>query len=379
MLLKYGASNFFCFKEGVEISFKLNDNCPISISNGKSYTNVICVKGANGSGKTNALKILSTFADFCSNSFAKKPDERIKIEPFFYNSEPTEFYIEFLINNVEYRYEIELTGESVISEKIFRKKRKSVLIVERINNELVDPIREFDELKIVKLRSNASLISTANQYEISCMKPIYLFFTTIISNIDFFGLNNFEPELSSISKFYYDNPDFFEFAKEIICKCDLGVDNIVIDKKEAVDGEETYMPFFLHKYQGEEKVLTYFTQSNGTQTLYFNLFRYKMVLLMGGILVLDEFDINLHPHILPVLMNLFTNPVINKNDSQLIFTTHNAEIMNVMGKYRTFLINKEDNESYGYRLDEIPGDIIRNDRLISPIYNDGKIGGVPKL
>jgi hypothetical protein len=43
------------------------------------------------------------------------------------------------------------------------------------------------------------------------------------------------------------------------------------------------------------------------------------------------------------------------------------------------LVNKEDNESFAYRLDEIPGDILRNDRPILPAYNDGKIGGIPKL
>jgi hypothetical protein len=53
--------------------------------------------------------------------------------------------------------------------------------------------------------------------------------------------------------------------------------------------------------------------------------------------------------------------------------------MDFLGRYRTILVNKENNESYGYRLDEISGDIIRNDRPISPAYNAGKIGGVPHV
>ena len=40
-------------------------------------------------------------------------------------------------------------------------------------------------------------------------------------------------------------------------------------------------------------------------------------------------------------------------------------------------MNKEDNESYCYRLDEITGSMIRNDRQITPLYLDGKIGGIP--
>jgi uncharacterized protein len=53
--------------------------------------------------------------------------------------------------------------------------------------------------------------------------------------------------------------------------------------------------------------------------------------------------------------------------------------MDTLSKYRTILISKEENESYLYRLDEIQGDILRNDRAISSIYKAGKIGGVPKV
>ena len=96
-------------------------------------------------------------------------------------------------------------------------------------------------------------------------------------------------------------------------------------------------------------------------------------------LVIDEFDINLHPDLLPMLVEFFESPQKNIKNSQLMFTTHNSEIMDVLSKYRTVLVNKENNESYLYRLDEIDGDIIRNDRPLSPVYNSGKIGGKPKL
>jgi hypothetical protein len=50
-----------------------------------------------------------------------------------------------------------------------------------------------------------------------------------------------------------------------------------------------------------------------------------------------------------------------------------------LGKYRTVLVNKEDNESYAYRLDELPGELVRNYRSIVSPYNKGHLGGVPKL
>ena len=104
-----------------------------------------------------------------------------------------------------------------------------------------------------------------------------------------------------------------------------------------------------------------------------------MALEQGGVLLLDEFDINLHPNLLPMLINLFDDPEKNLNNAQMIFSTHDTAIMDRLGKYRTYLVNKENNESFGYRLDEIPGDILRNDRPVSSPYRNGKVGGVPKV
>ena len=43
-------------------------------------------------------------------------------------------------------------------------------------------------------------------------------------------------------------------------------------------------------------------ESRGTQALFCKLNNYFEVLNTGGVLVLDEFDINLHPDILPHLL-----------------------------------------------------------------------------
>ncbi|GAB7141142.1 hypothetical protein RsTz2092_11050 [Deferribacterales bacterium RsTz2092] len=46
MLLRFGVKNFFCFREWMEIDF----------TNDSGVANLICLKGANASGKTNAIK-----------------------------------------------------------------------------------------------------------------------------------------------------------------------------------------------------------------------------------------------------------------------------------------------------------------------------------
>jgi maltooligosyltrehalose synthase len=82
---------------------------------------------------------------------------------------------------------------------------------------------------------------------------------------------------------------------------------------------------------------------------------------------------------LPKLLDLFDSPETNTKDAQFIFTSHITEVLEKLSKYRTYLVNKEENECYCYRLDEIGGDILRHGRAITPLYNEGKIGGVPNL
>jgi AAA15 family ATPase/GTPase len=379
MILEYGVKNFCCFKEWIDISFKVSANCPDLICHDKPVTNILCVKGANGSGKTNALKALSFLVEFCKNSFSYKPDAKIPLETFFYNVDPTEFFLEFVSNDITYRYELVLSEKEIISETFYRKHARFTKIVERKGIKLVKCAKDYKELEVVKLRSNASLISTAHQYEISVFNPIYDFFNKIVTNVNFFGHLGENIEVEKASEFYHDHNYIFEFVKELILKFDSGIRDIELKTTERDDGVTEYSPLFSYDIEDKKKYLTYLSQSSGTKSLYLQLASYKAVLDAGGVLVLDEFDTKLHPHILPILLKIFTDIKSNKDKAQLIFSTHNAEILDILGKYRTYLINKEDNESYGYRLDEIPGDIIRNDRPLMPIYNSGKIGGVPKI
>ncbi len=384
MILSYGIKNFSSFKEGVVVSFELKTNSAKKVEGGSMASHVLCVNGANASGKTNLLKGLAFLADFCSNSFNSKPDEEIPFDPYFYSKEPTDFFVDFLMNDIKYRYECSMTTKKVLSEKIFRNLKKKSLLIEREENRIKFCVKEFREIcDIKKLRANASIISIANQHEISGIMPIYDFFDWIMSNVTYSGLSTkslqSKADENNITRFYKKNDALFTFVKNIIRKSDLGISDIKIKSHKDPDDKELFYPVFYHKNNKVNFPLLLTNESSGTKSLYLTLYRYWLILETGGLLVLDEFDLNLHPHLLPMLLEFFTNSKVNKNDAQMIFTTHNIETLNSMGKYRTFFVNKNDNECFGYRLDEIPGDLLRNDRDITPIYNSGKIGGVPRL
>ena len=202
MLLKYGAKNFACFLEGIEISLELGVKCPTKISKGKSVTNLLCIKGENGSGKTIALKILAFLKEFCCNSFNNEPDKEILIDSFFYNKDPIDIFCDFEFYGTKYRYEISLTDLRVISEKLSRKVNRLTTVFERRDNSLTYCIKEFEEFNKIKLRTNASIVSTAYQYELASVHPIYKFFNSIITNFTWYGRPGFSPSPRNIYQYY---------------------------------------------------------------------------------------------------------------------------------------------------------------------------------
>ena len=375
MIVRFGGKNFCSFKEGFEVDLSLREK--------NSITNVLAVKGANASGKTNVLKLVQFIQSFALNSFSNlKPDEKISVDSFFLNNEPIEMFIVFIQDGVEYKYELTLTQTEILSEVFSKKIKRETPIIERYKNEIIKTAKEYNELKLIKQRSNVSLLSMALQHDLNSVKHIAELFQLVRTNVYLLGRR--EQKLNdhdAISKFYHENLDIFKFVANVLKKSDLGIEDIEIleRKKDDLSEEIHYFPIFNFMIDNKKDFLTFYHQSSGTKALYLQLADYAVALFLGGTLVLDEFDVNLHPDLLPMLIDFFDNPEKNTKNAQLIFTTHNTEIMDKLGKYKVVFVNKKDNESFLYRLDEIPGDIIRNDRPISPVYNAGKIGGKPKI
>lgn len=379
MLQEFGFRNFFSFREGVSISLKLDANCPSHMANDSGFASAVGIKGANASGKTQLLKAFTFLANFCSKSFASDPQEGLLFRPFFDSKESSEFYVEFSVGDVVYRYELICTESEVVSEVLYQKRVKTVKIFERKANDIVFTTKKYAPLKLIKLRKNASIISTAHQYEFAELQPAYNFFNRVFTNVGYAGLRESKIDIKTVSKYLHGNADALKFVSSFIGECDTGIDAIRIHMSKGEAGEEEFFPIFSHKNERAVHAVTQLTESSGTKALYRDLPMYRIVLKNGGVMVIDEFDIHLHPHILPKLIGLFLNPTSNPKNAQLIFTTHDSKVLDLLGRYRVYLVNKRDNESFAFRLDEIPGDILRNDRSILPAYDDGKIGGVPRV
>ena len=381
MLLEFGARNFFSFREGFSVSFEVDGNCPKNISKGKPYVNVIGLKGANAAGKTNVLRALSFIRYLCTESYSSAPRSEIPFASFFGNTEETGLFCRFSIDNIAYLYEVELTKNEIISEKLSVDESDTILF-ERQNGKITITNNECKELEHLRLRNNVSVIHSAKQAEINSINKFFSFFNNIITNVTDYGLSKFLIDSSMICKDYRENPQLFEKVKKILKVADLGISDVKIGRSMAPTGQIEYYPVFVHDVNGKSYPVVAWYESTGTLKLFYDLALYYKALERGGVLLLDEFDINIHPALLPMLMDLFESDDKNPKNAQMIFSTHDTAVMDRLGKYRTYLVNKQNNESFGYRLDEIPGDILkgdlRNDRPISQWYRKGKLGGVPQ-
>ena len=381
MLLGYGAKNCWCFKDWLDINLRLNEDVPKDISLGRDYSLLLGYEGANASGKTNALKVFAFIADFAKNSFSYSTESSILFDSFFNNNNPSEFYVEFMdTDGLEYRYEAVLHKDHVEKELLFLvKSTMEEIYFERTNNEITINKLYDNENKII-LRNNASFISTLHQYGIQEINDVYDFFAKNIINVTYRGLRyEISMDIPLISKMYFHNQDALNFTKNLIQKFDTGISNITISYREDEKNNKIYFPIFLHENENTQYKLGIDSESTGTRALYINLLFYYQNLQSGGVLLLDEFDINLHPDILPHLIKLFTDSKSNPYNAQMIFTSVNPDNLDILGKYRSYLFEKDDGESFGYRLDEPDTNILKNDRKVSDPYRRHLLGGYPKI
>ena len=375
MLLSFGGRNFYSFKEDFDVSLEHKDE----------VLSILGIKGANASGKTNVVRALSYIRMFMYDSFSQiQPEEGMLCKSFFDGTDSTELYIHFKTGDIEYKYEIEFTQNFLIKEVLSRKESRWSTMIIREEQNIVECIKELDELKTINLnRTNASIISIAHQYGQKELEVFYSFSENIATNVNIEGkMTNNDHFLGykEVSKYYFKEKKLLDYIVKVLNIADTGISGIdIVETEDKITKKLMYEPLFHHKVCRKTYKLQYFNESSGTQLLYRQLGAYFTALKFGSVIAYDEFDIGLHPDISLMIIDWFENKKINKNGAQLIFTSHHSEVIDKLGKYRLVLVNKEDNESYLYRLDEIPGDILRPDRSIMPAYNSHKIGGRPKV
>lgn len=148
-------------------------------------------------------------------------------------------------------------------------------------------------------------------------------------------------------------------------------------KKNLVSG--------FHKYykEGKEdgfKALDFDEESEGTKALFWRGALILDKLEKGGILIFDELDNSLHPKLVKFLIKLFTHPLANPHNTQVILATHEVTLLD-RDLFRTDQIwiteKNEQGETELFSVQDFEG--VREDIPFDKWYMAGKFGGQPKI
>ena len=94
-------------------------------------------------------------------------------------------------------------------------------------------------------------------------------------------------------------------------------------------------------------------------------------------MVIDELDRSLHPFLVQFLVELFHTPETNKNNAQLIFTTHDVSFLNRKHFRRDEIAMVCLDDSGFSRLRTLADLRVRSDANFSREYLEGKYGFIP--
>lgn len=402
MIRHFEFGNFCSYRESVAISFvasasvDTDDSFAPSLL-GDKVSLLMGVFGANASGKTNLLKGMVFISFFLRHSYQHLGEnDEIPVDGFFHlaGQTPVSFKIEFEGNGGLYRYECELLPTVVVSEKLaqFHPETGYFRTLMSRDAEGKVAIRDFDVDRVainrlLKDRPNASMFAAGLLTGSREISRVDRALGVVETNVNRTGKKDAvsENELQSLveaSAYFDSNPHLLANLEERLVSADLGISGFSIKKTTLFDAnkkreEQVPFPFVRHRVEGAQVEFPLAMESSGTKRLFLVLRRFFPVLADGGIAVIDEMESDMHPHLIPHLLDLFADPDLNPKKAQLLFTCHHVEILNRLAKEQIVLVTKDAAcVSTARRLSEIPG--VRREENFFSRYNAGHYGAIPQ-
>jgi len=125
-------------------------------------------------------------------------------------------------------------------------------------------------------------------------------------------------------------------------------------------------------------------ESHGTQKAFYLAGPIMNALSRGRVLIIDEMEARLHPLLTQELIRLFNSLETNPKRAQLIFTTHDTNLLSnkLFRRDQIWFVEKDSfNASHLYSLAEIKIDDskVRNDASFENDYLQGRYGAIPFL
>ncbi|MFK5914357.1 MAG: ATP-binding protein [Woeseiaceae bacterium] len=418
MLVNFRVENFKSFKDLAEFSMEatklknLKDSNTFTINNISLLTSAV-IYGANASGKSSVLDAIKSMKDIIKNSVDIEKSKRYTARPFLLNKETEEketiFEIEFIIEQTIYRYGFGIEIDSKISKEwLFQKNLKPraryTPLFER-NGDKISISSNFKEGNklIDKTRDNALFLTVVAQFngEISEAIVKWMDELNVLSNTKSEMFQNY-----SFSKL--DDSEFKDKIVSLIKSADVGIfdiskSHLSFDELIKEDSNLKELPEFILEKIKEDGMSTIKTEhiqynkddtfykmktfdlsfeSDGTQKLLALTAPILDTLESGNVLIIDELDNSLHTELVEAIIKLFNSAKTNPNNAQLIFTTHDTNLLNqkLFRRDQIWFTQKSIlGQSDLYSLVEYGKGKTRDDLVLEKNYLDGKFGATPHI
>lgn len=404
MICKFSVQNFKAFAEKVELDFFANGNIKrldynfINLGE-KNVLKTIGFYGPNNTGKTCILLslinlrslMLNEHHENFQNVFAGKGDITSFYVEYFVNGNYYEYYLDYDNKNKRYLSEVlakkRYANGSSTSEKIFERSG-SKLSWKGITNSL----KHANLMTLFSLSFPFMVVfSDDTNIDMKEAKRDYLDFANSIMFLKMDGPIDVSKTISLIQN----NRKAQKFIKEFVKNCDLHINDFGFEDNVISDANiEEQMKNVMVNPGFVKETLKFYSKHNGYRvpSIFFDsIGTLKLVALSGyifealsagKILIVDEIDSSLH-HILTKSIVAMFNNILNTK-SQLIFTTHDALLLDLKEMFRKDQIWLVDIlNSYSSKVTRMSAYTsrseggIRGDEDITKYYLKGQFGSIP--
>ncbi|MGX2950722.1 AAA family ATPase [Ursidibacter sp. B-7004-1] len=370
------------------------------------------IYGANASGKSNTIKALASMLSIIRNSSKKDEDDPIDTEVFLFDSvvrnQPSMYDISVVLTlpnddgdlqpmRVDYGF---VADKTMVYEEwlsVYPKGRERNWFYREYSSEkkeyewkISDYLKGEKESWKNQTRKDQLFLATAVQLNSEQLQPIYRFFTKDIimvftdripnelsKNICKSSTKEKELVVSLMKSAGIKINDIVFKKPNITAKFPSEIPDLMKEKiiKDIEAQNETFFIYFDELNQPQEINLR--DESDGTQKLFEFAGLILAVLKNGNILVIDELNKSLHPDLVRFLVKIF-NSSLNKNNAQLIFTTHETSVLrkDLLRRDQIWFCEKEkDRSTILYPLTDFNPHKNRED--IEEYYLNGRYGAKP--
>jgi uncharacterized protein len=361
--------------------------------------------GPNGSGKTNFIVAMETFRDLVLHSTAYSEIQfgehhtPFQFGPSAYRT--TEFEIDVLLEGVRYRYSVAYDARRIWAERLLvYKTGKSQRWFERSFN-LTTGTEDWTpfspnfngprEMWRKATRSRALFLTTAAQLKSEQLKPLFHWFEHCLEIV-------FPADTADMTRMAtcIQDPSFKSRVLRMLRSVDIKVDDVRIADQDLTPqepgaaripaaGHPSHSPGrthveFLHARQGWPPVwMDSEYESAGTNRL-FGLFGPLLATIeQGKLLVIDEFDANLHPVVARFLIQYVNDPAVSSRGAQLLLVSHNTTLMDLDILRRDEIWLTELDASHASNLSTVLRSSPRKHEQIAKGYLRGRYGAIPTI